>query len=215
MILKILNEYFNQIIKSAKPILKIKDEFIRSLGLKGSDVSGHVHADNFFRFTILKEDKQDELMNRCKYIALKPFENFYCVAINHNESSIICSFKQKYRLSAGLRDEKYQLVTGDFKLVKKGDNATTFVAITKPRFSIKNDSELINIFNIIQDFIDNCIKIQSNNLISEKKKENPWLENFIKNIQSNIQEYIKSIIILPEENKEKVKIIFIKMNSVY
>ena len=52
---KILNEYFNQIIKSAKPRLKIKDEFIRSLGLKGSDVSGHVHADNFFRFTLLKK----------------------------------------------------------------------------------------------------------------------------------------------------------------
>ena len=37
------------------------------------------------------------------------------------------------------------------------------------------------------------------NLISEKKKK-PLVENFIKYIQSNIQEYIKSIIILPEEN---------------
>ena len=111
-------------------------------------------------------------------------------------------------------DEKYQLVTGDFKLLKKGDNATTFVAITKPRFSIKNDSELFNNFpNIIQDFIKNCLKIQFKNLIIEKKKDSPCLKNFIKNIQNNIQKYIKSIIILPEENIRKVKIIFIKMNQ--
>ena len=70
---KILNEYFNQIVKSAKPRLKIKDIFI-SLGLKGRCI--RTCAWDTFRFTILKEDKQDELMNRCKYIALKPLKIF-------------------------------------------------------------------------------------------------------------------------------------------
>ena len=60
------------------------------------------------------------------------------VAINDIESSVICSFKQKYRLAVGLRDlYKYQLVTGDFNKVKTGDNATSYVAINKPRYSIK------------------------------------------------------------------------------
>ena len=70
-----------------------------------------------------------------------------------------------------MRDEKYQLVTGDFKLVKKGDNATTFVAITKPRFSIKNDSELFNNFpSIIQAFIKNCLKTVENKNIDTPGK---------------------------------------------
>tara|TARA_B110000196_G_scaffold1781_1_gene1625 strand:+ start:73 stop:1332 length:1260 start_codon:yes stop_codon:yes gene_type:complete len=146
---------------------------------------------------------KDDVLNRCKQIALKPFQDFYCVALNNKESSIVCSFEQKYRMASSLRDnKKYKLVGQDWKELKKGQTATTSVAITTPRFSIKNDSEQFNnLPNLIQTFVKDCLEIQYFNLINEKKKEYPWLKGFVDNIQKNLQEISKRTLIVPEERK--------------
>jgi hypothetical protein len=203
---KLLNEYFNQITKSAKPRLKIKEDFVGGLGINENQISDFSHRENYFKFEMIDSSNQDDVMNRCRQIALKPFEKFYCVAVNHNESSIVCSFKQRYRLAVGLRGEKkYQLVTfPNLKAVKKGETATSNVAITAPRFSIKNDSEQFENFpNVIQKFVKDCLEIQFMSLINDKKKEYPWLKAFVENIQKSLQEINKSTLIIPEEHERE------------
>ena len=51
------------------------------------------------------------------------------------------------------------------------------MAITTPRFSIKNDSEQFNnLPNLIQTFVKDCLEIQYFNLINDKKKGFPMAE---------------------------------------
>ena len=200
---KLLNENFNRINNSAKPRLKFREDFINAFGINDNQLSQFLHQENYFSFKIIFSSMQDDVLNRCKQIALKPFQDFYCVALNNKESSIVCSFEQKYRMASSLRDnKKYKLVGQDWKELKKGQTATTSVAITTPRFSIKNDSEQFNnLPNLIQTFVKDCLEIQYFNLINEKKKEYPWLKGFVDNIQKNLQEISKRTLIVPEERK--------------
>jgi len=202
---KLLNENFNRIINSAKPRLKFREDFINAFGINDNQLSQFLHQENYFSLKIIFSSMQDDVLNRCKQIALKPFQDFYCVALDNKVSSIVCSFEQKYRMASSLRDnKKYKLVGQDWKELKKGQTATTSVAITTPRFSIKNDSEQFNnLPNIIQTFVKDCLDIQFDNLVNDKKKEYPWLKVFVENIQKNLQEINKPTIIIPEERKRE------------
>jgi len=200
---KLLNENFNRIKNSADPRLKFREDFIYAFGINDNQLSQFLHQENSFSFKIIFSSMQDDVLNRCKQIALKPFQNFSCVALNNKESSIVCSFEQKYRMAGSLRDNKnYKLVGQDGKELGKGQGATSSVAITTPRFSIKNDSEQFsNLPNLIQTFVKDCLEIQYLNLINDKKKDFPWLKGFVDNIQNNLQDISKRTLIVPEERK--------------